>query len=81
MPFRRSDVVARWYSGDEIVILFDSDEEGARRKVGQLIESAVEQDLTFFAELGQWEVGNSTIEDIVEELADGVTKQKKAESR
>ena len=81
MPFRRSDVVARWYSGDEIVILFDSDEEGARRKVGQLIESAVEQDLTFFAELGQWEVGKSTIEDIVEELADGVTKQKKAESR
>lgn len=77
MPFRRSDVVARWYSGDEIVILFDADEVGAGRKIEQLIESAAEQGMTFYAELGQWEVGKVTIEDTVDELANKVAKQKK----
>ena len=36
VPFRRSDMVARWYSGDEIVILFDSDRQGAERKLREL---------------------------------------------
>ena len=81
VPFRRSDVVARWYSGDEIVILFDADEEGARRKIEQLVESAAEQGMTFYAEQGQWEVGKVTIEDTVDELADKVAKQKKEMAR
>ena len=38
VPFRRSDVVARWYSGDEIVILFDADEGGAERKIEPVID-------------------------------------------
>ena len=69
-------MVARWYSGDEIVILFDADEEGAGRKIEQLVESAAEQGMTFYAELGQWEVGKITIEYTVEELAEKVAKQK-----
>ena len=81
VPFRRSDVVARWYSGDEIVILFDADEGGAERKIEQLVESAEEQGMTFFAAQGQWEVGKTTIEDIVEELANEVAKKKKENER
>jgi len=75
---RRSDVVARWFSGDEIVILLDSDEQGARRKIEELVESAGKEGMTFYAELGQWEVGKSKIEDVVEKLADKVNKRKKA---
>ena len=81
VSFRRSDVVARWYSGDEIVILFDADEEGAGRKIEQLVESAAEQGMTFYAELGQWEVGMITIEYTVEELGEKVAKQKREAAR
>ena len=76
-PFRRrSDVVARWYSGDEIVILFDSDVEGAEGKMAELGESAAEQGLTFYHALGEWEVGKAGIQDVVEELADKVAALK-----
>ena len=64
-----------------LVILFDADEEGARRKIEQLVESAAEQGMTFYAEQGQWEVGKVTIEDTVDELADKVAKQKKEMAR
>ena len=77
VPFRRSDVVARWYSGDEIVILFDSDVEVAEGKIDQLRESALEQDLTFYVAVGQWEVGKVPIEEVVDELARQVVEQKK----
>ena len=76
VTFRRSDVVPRWYSGDEIVILFDSDLEWAEGKIVELKESAKIQQLTFHHALGEWEVGKSNIEDVVEELADKVTAQK-----
>ena len=81
VPFRRSDVVARWYSGDEIVILFDADEGGAERKIEQLVESADDQGLTFFSAQGQWEVGKKTIEDIGEELANEVGRKKRESAR
>jgi GGDEF domain-containing protein len=78
IPLRRSDVVARWYSGDEIVILFDSDLEWAESKISELQESAQVQELTFHYALGEWEVGKLGIEELVEELADKVTAQKGA---
>lgn len=81
LPFRRSDVVARWYSGDEIVILFDSDLEWAEGKISELQESAKTQELTFYHAMGEWEVGKSGIEELVEELADKVTAQKGVEKR
>lgn len=76
VPFRRSDVVARWYSGDEIVILFDSDVSVAEGKIEQLRESAVDQGLTFNVAVGPWEVGKVPIEEVVDELARQVTEQK-----
>lgn len=76
MPFRRSDIVARWYSGDEIAILFDSDRSGAERKIAQLRESAARQGLAFDYELGEWEVGKQAIEDVIAALAEKVTAQR-----
>ena len=81
MPFRRSDVVARWYSGDEIVILFDTDREGAERKISQLEKSAASQGMAFQFEVGEWEVGKTVIEDVVSVLADRLTQRKMATSR
>jgi len=81
MPFRRSDIVARWYSGDEIVILFDSDRAGAERKIVQLERSAAEQGLTFQCEIGEWRVGKEAIEDVITGLADRVTGHKLAAER
>jgi len=79
--FRRSDVVARWFSGDEIVILFDSDLIGAERKVEELQASARKQGLDFMFEIAKWEVGRETIEEIVKVLGEGIARQKSQSDR
>ena len=43
IQFRRSDIVARWYSGDEIVIVFDGETDSAAHKIGQLREKSTEK--------------------------------------
>jgi GGDEF domain-containing protein len=70
IPFRRSDLVARWFSGDELVIILDCDREGAGLKIAQLRESARKHGLSFTHEIGEWEVGRQPFTKIVEELAD-----------
>ena len=69
IPFRRSDIVARWYSGDEIVILFDSDYEGGKRKMKELCKKARQHDITFQYELGIWEVGKTGVVNVIDGLA------------
>ena len=69
IPFRSSDLVARWYSGDEIVVLFDSDEEGARTKVAGIRESAHRNGLDFVYEIGVWDVGRSNVVEVVDDLS------------
>ncbi len=78
VPFRRSDLVARWYSGDEIVILFDSDRDGAESKMEELAHWASNQGLSFKFVLGSWEVGKIYIEEMVENMSKelAVKKQK-----
>ena len=51
--------------------------DAACRKIEELVESAGKEGMTFYAELGQWEVGKSKIEDVVEKLVDKVNKRKK----
>jgi len=70
IPFRRSDVVARWYSGDEIVILFDSDLEGSQRKMEELEENAARQGISFTHEIGIWTVGETDIVEVIDVLSD-----------
>ncbi len=69
IPLRSSDIVARWYSGDEIVILFDNDRESALAKVGELEASAAREGLTFTFEIGTWEVGAQDVVDVVSALS------------
>ena len=76
IPFRRSDIVARWYSGDEIVILFDSDRTGAEWKISELREAARRSGLTFVCALGEWEVGRQPIEEIIATLSQHTVQEK-----
>ncbi len=69
IPLRSSDIVGRWYSGDEIVILFDNDPESARSKLAALELSAAAQGITFTWEMGIWNVGVQSIVDVVDALA------------
>ncbi len=69
IPFRSSDLVARWFSGDEIVILFDGNLKGATLKIEQLQKSGIENGITFTYEIGSWEVGKQSIRDVIEELS------------
>jgi GGDEF domain-containing protein len=69
IPFRRSDLIARWFSGDEIVILLDCDRVGAEIKIAQLRESARRNGLTFTYEIGEWDVGRQSILEVMEELS------------
>jgi GGDEF domain-containing protein len=69
IPLRKSDIVARWYSGDEIVILFDGDQHGALMKIRGLEESAAREGLSFAFEIGTWQVGESDIVEAVNALS------------
>jgi GGDEF domain-containing protein len=80
IPFRRSDLVARWFSGDEIVILLDCDREGAELKIAQLRESARRHGLSFTYEIGEWDVGRQSILKVIENLS-SKTCRKKTSSR
>ncbi|HIG16612.1 MAG TPA: GGDEF domain-containing protein [Candidatus Handelsmanbacteria bacterium] len=76
VSFRRSDIVARWYSGDEIVILFDSERDGAERKMEELAVAGRAEGLTFKFAIGDWDVGKDAVEKVIEELSHQVTLQK-----
>ena len=70
IQFRTSDLVARWYSGDEIVIVFDADESGAREKIAELKQQADLENVGFMFQLGTWDVGNEGLVDVVNELSE-----------
>ena len=76
IPFRRSDVVARWYSGDEMVILFDGGRPLAESKLRELEESSRQNGLTFKYEVDDWEVDKQAIEEVVDHLANKLAKDK-----
>ena len=76
VSFRRSDIVARWYSGDEIVILFDSERDGAERKMEELAVARRAEGLTFKFAIGDWDVGKDAVEKVIEELSHQVALQK-----
>ncbi len=76
ISFRRSDIVTRWYSGDEIAILFDSDYEGAIMKINDLQKNASRYHISFQHEAGIWEIGKRSIIDVIDELANKVSARK-----
>ncbi len=76
IPLRSSDIVARWFSGDEIVILFDTNPDSALTKVREIEASAAEHGLTFTFAVGTWEVGVQGIEDVVTSLSTEARKRR-----
>jgi hypothetical protein len=76
IPFRSSDLIARWYSGDEVVILFDGEIEGARHKMRELAAAARAQDLSFCSEHDFWRVGEEPVKDIVDRMGARICRAK-----
>jgi hypothetical protein len=77
IPFRSSDVIARWYSGDEIVILFDGELAGAMHKMRELEASAAAKGLSFRWEHDQWRVGEEAVKDVVDRMAARLCRAKR----
>lgn len=81
IPFRTSDLIARWYSGDEVVILFDGGMEGAIRKMAELKVSAAANGLAFRSDHDIWRVGEETIQEVVERIAAAIGRQREPQTR
>ncbi len=73
--FRVSDLVARWYSGDEIVILFDGDLDFANKKMSELRSSAGNNGLSFKYNVGVWEVGKTEIDHVIDNLSKNLKRR------
>ena len=73
--FRQSDLVARWYSGDEIVILIDGSLDVATTLVEELKNVASSNNLDFDYMLGIWDVGKTDIQEIVDELSHNLIRK------
>jgi hypothetical protein len=76
MPFRASDLIARWYSGDEVVILFDGGLDGALHKMRDLEASAAENGLSFRYEHDVWTVGEEPAKAVVDRIGARLCKAK-----
>jgi len=73
-PWRTLHTVARWFSGDEIAIVFDeaSSTEQARAQMCELESRAQAQGLGFDWAIGRWETGSESVEEAVARLAEEV---------
>ncbi len=76
IPFRRSDIVARWYSGDEIVIVFDGGLDAAVRKIDELQTKGAQVGVDFDHRLGVWDVGKESVSEVVGRLSEQVILDK-----
>jgi hypothetical protein len=77
IPFRTSDVIARWYSGDEVVILFDGSLAGVQRKMAELDRSAAANGIRFRWDHDTWQVGQETIQEVVARVASRVNRKER----
>ena len=75
ISLRSSDLIARWYSGDEVVILFDGDLEFASRKINELRARACTNGLSFKYSIGIWEVGKKEIEVVIDDLSKNLKRK------
>jgi len=73
-PWRNLHTVARWFSGDEIAVVFDEETstKQAHMQMCELESRAQAQGLGFDWALGRWEIGSESIEEAVGRLAEVV---------
>jgi len=78
---RQSDIVGRWYSGDEILLVMDTnDREGTRLALENLLRVARQNGLSFTYAIGLWEKDQESIVDLVSTLSTQVQEAKKKTS-
>lgn len=70
------ELVGRWYSGDEIVIVSDS-QQGATWEIEELYRTANNYGISFTSAIGEWEPGKSSILEVVERLSEKTCAQKR----
>lgn len=71
----RQDIVARWYSGDEIVILFAGSKSPQAAMI-DLVAKAGEVGLEFIYQTGVWDSRHGTIEQTVNGLSRSAGRRK-----
>lgn len=69
------DIVARWYSGDEIVILFTGT-NNPRAVMLHLVHRARQFGLEFIYQTGLWDARNETVESAINALSGYTSSQK-----
>jgi GGDEF domain-containing protein len=79
--FRHTDLVGRWYSGDEILILLPYDSETAIGLVKRLRREAAANSLSFTHALGTWPHPREALEDVVARLLRWVAMRKEAQKQ
>jgi GGDEF domain-containing protein len=74
---RRSDMwAARWWSGDEVLLVLDCGTDQTEAVVQRLQQSAKEQELSFTHAVGRWNGDAEDLTSLVERLSTQVLAQK-----
>ena len=74
-----NEIVARWYSGDEIVLVFD-DLTASDHRIQQLYKEAEEAGISFVYASGIWHKQHTPINEIVDRLSARVCAEKQLHS-
>jgi GGDEF domain-containing protein len=80
LPMRSGDLVGRWFSGDEIVMVLDTTKAGNAIQ-RRLREAADEVGMTFTAAMGLWHAGEEPLKEAVTRLSPLVMKRKQITAR
>ena len=74
---RRSDMwAARWWSGDEVLLVLDSETDQTEAVVSRLAQSAKEHELSFTHAVGEWDGDADGLTAVVQRLSIQVLAQK-----
>ncbi len=79
---RQADVLAaRWWSGDEILLVLDCTPLGAYAVMDRLAQSASSQGLSFTCAIDRWDADNDDLDSVVEPLSQKVMADKVKKTR
>ena len=70
-------IIGRWYSGDEIILIFD-DDFSAQNGLSSLYNKSLECGVGFTAARASWDVGQKPIQAVMEKLSEKICSIKKA---
>ena len=76
-----ADIIARWYSGDEIVIIFNTSLANSKKSLLAFEKSAKRNNLTFTSALTEWDPKSESITSAVDKLSERVTLLKSQKAR